>query len=245
MPSNGLVLNNKEEKNLQNVLDKGCWTPVETFASSDEEATWSVKLHDKAGRKFDVLFEKEVVGTVSWSLMGMHNISNALASIAAARHVGVPAEYAIAALAEFKGVKRRMQLRGEINQISVYDDFAHHPTAIKTTLSGLRNSVGEQKIIAILEPRSNTMQMGVHENSLADSLVLADEVILFQPEGMDLQFLENVKNATSKAMIFTDVDEIVSHVAKSAKASDQVLVMSNGGFGGIHDKILAQLEARS
>jgi UDP-N-acetylmuramate: L-alanyl-gamma-D-glutamyl-meso-diaminopimelate ligase len=245
VPSNGLVLNNKEEKNLQNVLDKGCWTPVETFASSDEEATWSVKLHDKAGRKFDVLFEKEVVGTVSWSLMGMHNISNALASIAAARHVGVPAEYAIAALAEFKGVKRRMQLRGEINQISVYDDFAHHPTAIKTTLSGLRNSVGEQKIIAILEPRSNTMQMGVHENSLADSLVLADEVILFQPEGMDLQFLENVKNATSKAMIFTDVDEIVSHVAKSAKASDQVLVMSNGGFGGIHDKILAQLEARS
>ena len=245
VPSNGLVLSNKEEANLQDVLDKGCWTPVETFASSDDNATWSVKLHDKAGRQFDVLFENEVVGTVSWSLMGMHNISNALASIAAARHVGVPPEHAINALAEFKGVKRRMQLRGEINQISVYDDFAHHPTAIKTTLSGLRNSVGEQKIIAILEPRSNTMQMGVHEGSLADSLALADEILLFQPDGMDPHFLEEVKRATAKAAIFTEVDEIVMHVAKTAQPSDQVLVMSNGGFGGIHDKILSQLEARS
>jgi UDP-N-acetylmuramate: L-alanyl-gamma-D-glutamyl-meso-diaminopimelate ligase len=245
VPSNGLVLSNKEEANLQDVLDKGCWTPVETFASSDDDATWSVKLHDKAGRKFDVLFENEVVGTVSWSLMGMHTISNALASIAAARHVGVPPEHAINALAEFKGVKRRMQLRGEINQISVYDDFAHHPTAIKTTLSGLRNSVGEQKIIAILEPRSNTMQMGVHEGSLAGSLALADEILLFQPEGMDPHFLEDVKKASGKAAIFTEVDEIVEHVAKTAQPSDQVLVMSNGGFGGIHDKILTQLEVRS
>ena len=245
VPSNGLVLSNKEESNLQDVLDKGCWTPIETFAVSDDNASWSVKLHDKAGRKFDVLFEGEVVGTVSWSLMGMHNISNALASIAAARHVGVPPKYAIDALLEFKGVKRRMQLRGEINQISVYDDFAHHPTAIKTTLSGLRSSVGEQRIVAILEPRSNTMQMGIHEDSLADSLGLADEVLLFQPEGMNAQFLEGVKTATGKAMIFTEVDEIVAHVAKTAQPSDQVLVMSNGGFGGIHDKILSQLEVRS
>jgi UDP-N-acetylmuramate: L-alanyl-gamma-D-glutamyl-meso-diaminopimelate ligase len=245
VPSNGLVLSNKEDANLQGVLGKGCWTPVETFASSDDNATWSVKLHDKAGRKFDVLFENEVIGTVNWSLMGMHNISNALASIAAARHVGVPPEHAINALAEFKGVKRRMQLRGEINQISVYDDFAHHPTAIKTTLAGLRDSVGEQKIIAVLEPRSNTMQMGVHESSLADSLALANEILLFQPEGMDPHFLEDVKEATGKAVIFTEVDGIVAHVAKTAQPSDQVLVMSNGGFGGIHDKILSQLKARS
>ena len=245
VPSNGLVLSNKEDANLQGVLGKGCWTPVETFASSDDNATWSVKLHDKAGRKFDVLFENEVIGTVNWSLMGMHNISNALASIAAARHVGVPPEHAINALAEFRGVKRRMQLRGEINQISVYDDFAHHPTAIKTTLAGLRDSVGEQKIIAVLEPRSNTMQMGVHESSLADSLALANEILLFQPEGMDPHFLEDVKEATGKAVIFTEVDGIVAHVAKTAQPSDQVLVMSNGCFGGIHDKILSQLKARS
>lgn len=244
VPSNGLVVSNQEESNLQDVLDIGCWTPVETFAASQDNANWTVKLHDKSGKKFDVLFEGKLLGSVSWSLIGMHNVSNALASIAAARHVGVPPEYAIAALTEFKGVKRRMQLRGEVNQICVYDDFAHHPTAISTTLSGLRSSVGEQKIIAILESRSNTMQMGVHDASLAGSLELADEILLFQPAGMDYSLQSIMDVHGNKATIFSKVDSIVDYVADVARPTDQVLVMSNGGFGGIHDKILTALEVR-
>ena len=244
IPSNGLVVSNQQEENLQDVLDQGCWTPVETFASSDENASWTVKLHDKSGQKFDVMFEGGLVGTVSWPLMGMHNVSNALASIAAARHVGVPPEHAIAALAEFKGVKRRMQLRGEVDGIRVYDDFAHHPTAIRTTLTGLRGNVGDQKIIAILEPRSNTMQMGVHDASLADSLAMADEILLFQPPAMDASLQQVVEAHGEKAKVFTKVDSIVAYVAEIACPSDQVLIMSNGGFGGIHDKVLAALEVR-
>jgi len=244
VPSNGLVVSNQQEVNLQSVIDQGCWTPVETFASSNDNAAWTVKLHDKSGQSFDVLFEGEKQGTVNWPLMGMHNVSNALASIAAARHVGVPAEHAIAALAEFEGVKRRMQLRGEVSGVSVYDDFAHHPTAIETTLSGLRDNVGHQKIIAVLEPRSNTMQMGVHDASLADSLALADEILLFQSVDSEASLQQIVDVHAEKAIIFDDVDNIVAYIADIACPSDQVLVMSNGGFGGIHDKILTALEAQ-
>ena len=245
VPANGLVVSNQQEANLQSVLDRGCWTPVETFASSDDNAAWTVKLHDKSGQSFDVFFEGVIQGTVNWPLIGMHNVSNALASIAAARHVGVPTEHAIEALAEFEGVKRRMQLRGVVNKVSVYDDFAHHPTAIKTTLSGLRNNVGNQKIIAILEPRSNTMQMGIHDASLADSLALADEILLFQPADSDASLQQIVDEHTEKAMIFSEVDKIVAYIADVARPGDQVLVMSNGGFGGIHDKILTALEAQA
>ena len=244
VPSNGLVVSNQQEVNLQSVIDQGCWTPVETFASSDNNAAWTVKLHDKSGQSFDVLFEGEKQGTVNWPLMGMHNVSNALASIAAARHVGVPAEHAIAALAEFEGVKRRMQLRGQVSGVSVYDDFAHHPTAIETTLNGLRNNVGHQKIIAVLEPRSNTMQMGVHDASLADSLALADEILLFQSPDSEASLQQIVDVHAEKAIIFDDIDKIVAYIADIARPSDQVLVMSNGGFGGIHDKILTALEGQ-
>ena len=244
VPSNGLVVSNSEESNLQDVLDKGCWTPVETFASSSQDATWTVELKDEFGGKFEVYLKGEFQGTVSWSLMGQHNISNALASIAAARHVGVPAEHAIAALSEFKGVKRRMQLRGEVGGVRVYDDFAHHPTAIETTLSGLRKNVGDKRIVAILEPRSNTMRMGVHEGRLAESLALADEVILFQPEGLDWD-LHHVTDAMSdKAKILDTTDAIVDYLVSIATAGDQFLIMSNGGFGGIHDKLLTKLEAK-
>ncbi|PWQ94193.1 UDP-N-acetylmuramate:L-alanyl-gamma-D-glutamyl-meso-diaminopimelate ligase [Leucothrix arctica] len=244
VPSNGLVVSNSEESNLQDVLDKGCWTPVETFASSSPDATWTVELKDEFGGEFEVYLKGELQGTVSWSLMGQHNISNALASIAAARHVGVPAEHAIDALSEFKGVKRRMQLRGEVGGVRVYDDFAHHPTAIETTLSGLRKNVGDKRIVAILEPRSNTMRMGVHEGRLAESLALADEVILFQPEGLDWD-LHHVTDAMSdKAKILESTDAIVDYLVSIATTGDQFLIMSNGGFGGIHDKLLTGLEAK-
>ncbi len=245
VPSTGLVVSNSEENNLQDVLDKGCWTPVETFASSSTDATWTVELKDEFGGQFEVYFKGELQGEVSWDLMGQHNISNALASIAAAKHVGVPAEHSIAALSEFKGVKRRMQLRGDVNGVRVYDDFAHHPTAIETTLSGLRKNVGDKRIVAILEPRSNTMKMGVHEGRLAESLSLADEVILFQPEGLDWDLHHVTEAMPEKSTIFSSVDDIVNHLASTATSGDQFLVMSNGGFGGIHDKLLAALEVKS
>jgi UDP-N-acetylmuramate: L-alanyl-gamma-D-glutamyl-meso-diaminopimelate ligase len=176
--------------------------------------------------------------------MGQHNVSNALASIAAARHVGVPPEHSIAALAEFKGVKRRMQLRGEVQGVRVYDDFAHHPTAIATTLQGLRRSVGSQRIVAILEPRSNTMRLGVHKAKLAESLAEADEVLLYQPEGLGWDLHDVSESLGDKASTFSAVPELVEYLAKTAASGDQLLVMSNGGFGGIHDQLLQALEAR-
>ncbi|PID46527.1 MAG: UDP-N-acetylmuramate:L-alanyl-gamma-D-glutamyl-meso-diaminopimelate ligase [Proteobacteria bacterium] len=245
VPGKGLIVCNGEEANLRGVLDKGCWTPVESFTSQVNGGDWAANLLEPSGQAFEVLYKEELVGVVSWSLMGQHNVSNALASIAAARHVGVPPECAIDALAEFKSVKRRMQLRGEVNGIRVYDDFAHHPTAIATTLSGLRKSVGEQKITTILEPRSNTMRMGVHKARLAESLALADEVLLYQPEGLDWELNDVVHALGSKAALFTSVDDIVSQVSQSARAGDQLLVMSNGGFAGIHDRLLTALESQA
>ncbi|MGB1310239.1 MAG: UDP-N-acetylmuramate:L-alanyl-gamma-D-glutamyl-meso-diaminopimelate ligase [Leucothrix sp.] len=242
VPANGLVVSNAEEPNLQAVLGKGCWTPVETFAASESHQGWSVRLHDSSGQRFDVMLDGELQGMVDWSLIGMHNVSNALAAIAAARHVGVPTAHAIAGLAEFQGVKRRMQLRGEVNGIAVYDDFAHHPTAISTTLQGLRNNVGEQKIIAVLEPRSNTMQMGVHSETLAGSLAQADEILLYQASDTDASLQSVVEAHQGKAVLFDDINRIVEYIADVVRPSDQVLVMSNGGFGGIHDKIITALE---
>lgn len=244
VPGKGLVVTNGDEPNLQDVLDKGCWTPVESFSSESTDANWRVKLLEPSGQQFEVQFEGESLGVVNWSLMGQHNVSNALASIAAARHVGVPPQHAIAALNEFENVKRRMQLRGEVGGIRVYDDFAHHPTAIETTLSGLRKNVGNQKIVAILEPRSNTMRMGVHKAKLADSLQLADEVILYQPEGLAWDLDQVTEGLGDKAKVYSSVDKIVADMAETSSMGDQLLVMSNGGFDGIHDKLLSALESR-
>lgn len=244
LPSEGLAITNGDESNVQDVMDKGCWTPIEKFSSSNQTSTsgWGVNYINPDGSQFDVLLDGIVLGTVKWSLLGKHNVSNALSAIAAARHAGVPVEHAIAALAEFKGIKRRMELRGEVNGIRVYDDFAHHPTAIETTLKGLRANVGDKKIIAILEPRSNTMRLGIHKDSLAASLEIADQVVLFQPESLDWD-MQGVLNALgSKASLFGNIDELVESVVDKAQRGDQLLVMSNGGFGSIHDKLLAALK---
>ncbi|MCK5809881.1 MAG: UDP-N-acetylmuramate:L-alanyl-gamma-D-glutamyl-meso-diaminopimelate ligase [Cocleimonas sp.] len=246
VPSKGLVVSNQEEKNLDDVLEKGCWTAVEKFSSKDKaDSAWSVEVINADGSEFQVFFEGKAQGVVQWDLLGKHNISNALAAIAAARHVGVPVEHAINALAEFKGIKRRMQLRGEVNHIRVYDDFAHHPTAIKTTLAGLRANVSDKKIIAILEPRSNTMRLGVHQGALAESLSVADQIVLYQPDNVDWEMQSLLEELGSHARLYRDIDQLVADVVKTANAGDQLLVMSNGGFGGIHDKLLQGLKAVS
>ncbi len=246
LPGEGLAIANANEKNIQDVLDRGCWTPVEYFSATQKSKHpgWKAHYIKPDGSEFEVILDNKTLGRVKWTLLGEHNVSNALAAIAAARHVGVPPAHSIAALGEFKGIKRRMELRGEVSGIRVYDDFAHHPTAIETTLKGLRQNVGEQKIIAILEPRSNTMRLGIHKESLAKSLQIADQVVLFQPENLDWDMQPVLHKLGDKATLHSNIDELVSGVVANTKQGDQLLVMSNGGFGAIHNKLLDALAAR-
>ena len=232
VPQQGLVVSNKQES-LQRVIDKGCWSNLEYFGSADG---WEIQNVDAQGR-FDVVFKGERQGNLSWDILGEHNRMNALAVIAAARHVGVAPCIAIEALSEFKNVKRRMEIKGVVNDITVYDDFAHHPTAIETTVAGLRSKVGSARILAVLEPRSNTMKLGVMKNALPASLKEADLVFCYGANlGWDAA--EALSTIQDKASVYEDLNTMVTAIAKAAKPGDYVLVMSNGGFGGVHQKIL-------
>ena len=240
VPGNGLIIHNADEPALDEVIQMGCWTPREDF-SVDENATWGMRQENIASNEFQVLLEKQDVGTTSLLLPGSHNQLNAIAAIAAARHAGVPVNVAIDALKRFQGIKRRMELSGEVNDIKVYDDFAHHPTAIELTLQGLRNQVGNERIFAVLEPRSNTMRMGAHRGQLAPSLGVADQVFLYQPA--DTQWaLEDVTDSMGDhAHCYVDMDELITAISDQAEAKDHILIMSNGGFGNIHQRLLEQL----
>ena len=233
VPQNGLLVVNGEEASLQRVLDKGCWTPVETFGSQDN---WHA-ANETGNGHFDVMFGEALQGRLEWEIIGSHNRLNALASIAAARHVGVPVTESIAALNGFKNVKRRMELRGVVNHISVYDDFAHHPTAIATTVAGLRAKVGKARILAVLEPRSNTMKLGIMKAALPDSLTEADRVFCYG-ENVDWDIEDALKPIESKSQVLMNLDTLIKAIAKVAKPGDHILIMSNGGFGGIHQKLL-------
>ena len=236
VPQQGLVVANGKEESLKRVIGRGCWTPVEHFGSNDG---WQGGEADPDG-SFDVMLNGKVVGRVEWELLGDHNRMNALAALAAARHVGVSVEVGIAALGLFQNVKRRMELRGIEKGISVYDDFAHHPTAITTTVAGLRAKVGKARILAVLEPRSNTMKLGVMKQALPASLVDADLVFCYGANlGWDAS--EALAPMGSKAKVFDNMEALVAAIASEAKSGDQILVMSNGGFGGIHQKLLTQL----
>ncbi len=244
VPGSGLIVAPSADANLADVLSMGCWTPVERFGDGDSDDGWRVQLlADDAGR-FEVYFQNQSQGVVDWDLIGRHNMLNALAAIAAARHAGVPPAQAIAALARFENVKRRMEHRGTVDGVSVYDDFAHHPTAIATTLAGLRNRVGKQRIVAVLEPRSNTMRLGVHKDTLAQSLAAADEVFFYQPANLGWDLDGVVAQLGDKAEGFDTVAGIVEQVARNARDGDHVLVMSNGGFENIHQRLLEALQHR-
>ena len=242
VPQNGLLVVNGREDSLKRVITKGCWSTVEQFGT---ESDWQAANVDANG-SFDVMFKNERQARLSWDMLGEHNRMNALASIAAARHVGVAPCIAIEALGEFKNVKRRMETKGVVNNITVYDDFAHHPTAIETTVAGLRAKVGNFKstgarILAVLEPRSNTMKLGVMKDALPASLKDADLVFCYGANlGWDAtEVLNPIKN---KAQTFENLENLVTAIAKSAKSGDHILVMSNGGFGGVHQKILDALK---
>jgi UDP-N-acetylmuramate: L-alanyl-gamma-D-glutamyl-meso-diaminopimelate ligase len=247
IPGNGLIIAPENDKHVQNVLAMGCWTPVETLSNAEtkDAGGWHAELQQPDGSVFKVTFDGKNQGTVNWSLIGNHNVNNALAAIAAARHAGVPTKHAIEALAEFKTPKRRMEVRGVINNITIYDDFAHHPTAIKSTLAGLRAKVGDAHIIAILEPRSNTMRLGIHKNTLGPSLNSADSVMLYVSPDLSWDSSSVTTQLENKAQVFTDINTIVENVTSAARSGDHVLIMSNGGFGGLHDKLLHSLEQKN
>jgi len=245
VPGNGLIVSNAGDENLHDVLERGCWTPVEAVSTAKNEAMWQARLLLEDGSRFEVLLEGESMGTVNWDQLGTHNVHNAMAAIVAARHAGVPLAQAIAALSEFEGIKRRMEVRGQVGGVTVYDDFAHHPTAIATTLQGLRRRVGDARILLLLEPRSNTMRMGVHGVALAASWHDADRVWLHEPAGLEWSLQELAETATVPAAVSDSVDAIVDAVVQEAHPGDHVLVMSNGAFGGIHDKLIQGLESSS
>jgi UDP-N-acetylmuramate: L-alanyl-gamma-D-glutamyl-meso-diaminopimelate ligase len=236
VPQQGLVVTNNQAS-LDEVLAKGCWSGLEKFGTPEG---WEIQNVDAQGR-FDVLFKGERQGNLSWEILGEHNRMNALAVIAAARHVGIAPCIAIEALSEFKNVKRRMEIKGVVNDITVYDDFAHHPTAIDTTVAGLRAKVGKARILAVLEPRSNTMKLGVMKDALPASLKEADLVFCYGANlGWDA--VEALSSIKEKASVYEALDAMVAAIAIEAKAGDYVLVMSNGGFGGIHQKILDAIQ---
>jgi UDP-N-acetylmuramate: L-alanyl-gamma-D-glutamyl-meso-diaminopimelate ligase len=239
VPPKGLLVVNGQQAALERVLARGAWTPVERFGVGQPWSVGTIHPDDS----FDVMLDGVRQGTVRWDLMGDHNRQNALAALAAARHAGVPVARAIDSLGRFQGVKRRMELRGVVNGIAVYDDFAHHPTAFETTVAGLRRRVGGERIVAVFEPRSNTMKLGTMQERLASSLSDADLVFCY---GKDLGWDPGKALASLGTRAFTHVDlgTMIETLARVLRPGDHVLVMSNGGFGGVHEKLLARLSTQ-
>ncbi|AAZ26020.1 UDP-N-acetylmuramate:L-alanyl-gamma-D-glutamyl-meso-diaminopimelate ligase [Colwellia psychrerythraea] len=254
VPSNGLILSPANEEAITETLAMGCWTPTE-FSNGElqqdepSDAGWQVEKLNAQGSEFIVKFNGKEQGVVKWDLIGDFNIDNAVMAIAAARHAGVPSAVSIEALAEFINTKRRFELRGIVNNISVYDDFAHHPTAIAKTLAGVRAKLSQQeseqeqvgRIFAVLEPRSNTMRSGVHKESLPKSLIDADQVFIYQGEQVTWSVSDLIKQCKPACQVEDNVERLVESIAQQAQAGDIIVVMSNGGFADIHNKLLNRL----
>lgn len=241
IPASGLIIHPRQDAALQRVIGKGCWTPVQT---TGEGGNWQARLLAEDGSRFEVWLDGQLQGIAEWQQTGAHSVANALCALAAARHVGVTPEQGIAALAGFASPKRRMEKIADTGGVTLYDDFAHHPTAIATTLAGLRASIGDQRLLAIIEPRSNTMRLGSHMAALPSSVEHASEVIWYQPPGLDWSLDSVVRDSPVPAQVMTDIDAIVEKVAAEAQPGTRVVIMSNGGFGGIHQKLKQALEHR-
>lgn len=239
IPGEGLIIHPTTEPALVRVLEMGCWTPVQT---TGEGGQWQVRLLSEDGSRFEVRFDGKVQGIVEWNLTGQHNVANALATLAAARHVGVVPELGIAALSAFHNVKRRMEKVAEVNGVTIYDDFAHHPTAIATTLDGLRKRVGEAPVIAIIEPRSNSMKLGAHRDGLPESVAQADQVIWYAPPNLGWDLAATAAACPVPAVVCDSLEAIIERVKGQARPGTEVVIMSNGGFGGLHGKLAKALQ---
>jgi UDP-N-acetylmuramate: L-alanyl-gamma-D-glutamyl-meso-diaminopimelate ligase len=233
---NGLIVSNGNDQNLERVLKKGAWTPIERFGESHD---WRGSPANADG-SFSIFYKNESVGKLYWSQLGEHNRMNALAAIAAARHAGVDSKTSIEALEKFQGVKRRMEIKGVVNGITIYDDFAHHPTAIATTIAGLRHRIGKARILAVLEPRSNTMKQGVWKDDLAASLADAEKVFCYTANlGWDAAGA--LRSLGERVKASDDIGALIVMIEQAAKPGDHILIMSNGGFVGIHGKLIERL----
>lgn len=240
VPGDGKIIAPAQDANLKQVLSMGCWSEEEY---TGDNARWQAEKVTNDCGEFDVRYDGEISGRVTWGLVGEHNMQNALMAVAAAHHVGVPVAEACRALGKFINARRRLELRGEVNGISVYDDFAHHPTAILATLQALRSKVGgTARILVVLEPRSNTMKMGISKDDIAPALGRADEVFIFQPANIPWLVSEITERCVQPAYWSGDLDALTNMVAEHAQPGDHILVMSNGSFGGIHDKLLEKLK---
>ncbi len=247
VPGNGLLAVNATDDHLAQVLEMGCWTPVERFAVDPQvPADWRVVADPASGyARFDLVRGDRLVGSVEWNTVGRHNAENALAAVVAACHAGVEESVAIEALRRFGGVRRRLEVRGTVGGVIVYDDFAHHPTAITTTLEGVRRKAGQGRVIAVLEPRSNTMKLGTHKAALAESLRAADRVFIYQSPEVRWDVTEAMQPLGSLAVVHADLAELIQALVGEARAGDHLVLMSNGSFGGLHERLLAALEARA
>ena len=238
VPANGLIILPDDSCALQDVMQKGCWTPCETLGKGD----WNGKPVKQDYSQFEVTLQGkdklENYGTLSWGLIGQHNMMNALAAIAAARHAGVPVKVSIEALRDFKSVKRRMELKACINKISIYDDFAHHPTAIAASVAALRAKVGKQRIIAVTDLRSNTMKLGIHQKTILPALEKADINLIHKPAAANWEF-DNINQ--QQVSLYLETDDLLKDLLQLLKPDDQVLIMSNGSFDGIHQKLITAL----
>ena len=243
VPSEGLIIHPSGINSIDEVLEMGCWTPRELLDEQSRHTGWSYRADKSDCSALSIFYMGKELGSFKWSQLGEHNAANALTAIAAARHVGVPQQHSLAALAEFKGIKRRMELRGEVGSIRVYDDFAHHPTAIQTTLQGLRQRVGKERIIAVFEPRSNTMRMGVHGHSLGAAFGEADCLYTYLPPELDWSL--TAKDIPIPSETIDAIDTMVLRLSEQALAGVHILIMSNGGFGGLHEKLLSALKKRN
>lgn len=247
VPGNGLIVMPNDESNLDEVIEMGCWTPVQKQGT---DASWSFRLLNEDGSQFEVLHEKQALGIVRWGMTGLHNVRNALSAIAAAVHCGVPAKIAVDGLSKFKGIRRRMTLIGEVTRpakqgICIYDDFAHHPTAIDTTLQGAKQRMlaerDEQgRLIAVFEPRSNTMRMGIHKATLPQAFAVADEVYAFIDDAWDWQL--PTKDFSQPVHVQNSYEKLLQQLVDELQPGDTVVIMSNGGFGGIHQKLYSALQ---
>jgi UDP-N-acetylmuramate: L-alanyl-gamma-D-glutamyl-meso-diaminopimelate ligase len=246
VPRHGLVVANAGDANVMHVIDMGCWTPVERFSANlRSDTAWYVAAEPGSDfSQFTVAEGNREIVKVEWNVLGKHNAENALAAMLAARHAGVDVQTAATALKHFEGVRRRMEVRGTVNGITVYDDFAHHPTAVETTIDGLRRKVGRQRVIAVLEPRSNTMKLGTHRDALAHSLRSADTIWLYQGPSVQWDVAGAVASLGERSHVEKNLDALIAALVKEAKPSDHILIMSNGGFGGIHAKLLEALEKK-
>ncbi|MCF6767190.1 UDP-N-acetylmuramate:L-alanyl-gamma-D-glutamyl-meso-diaminopimelate ligase [Thiotrichales bacterium 19S11-10] len=239
VPPNGCLIINAEDDVIADVLIKGVWSPVISFGLS--VGNWQAKLLKEDASEFEIYFKHKKQGVIKWDLIGLHNTYNALAAVSASFQAGIEPDVAIDALSKFQGVKRRLEEILSDDGVTVYDDFAHHPTAIKSTLNAVRANIGKQQLIAILEPRSNTMKMGTHGQRLVDSLNDADYLLLFQPEGVQLKWSDMLNGAQQRSQIFHDVDTLVAYLPQVIQKPSHIVIMSNGSFDGIYKKIKKML----